>query len=270
MRRCPNRRVSSGVRREPSTPPRHGSPRASPYCHGARPSSSSIRTAISGEAIMTDPPKSRALRNNGRSPGCRRRYCQPAAMSRPGREVAARAGGAGSGCRMRRMPSADPKKDSASTTMVAAAPSAPIRSPPTSGPALTQIQLVVSNRLLARRRCSGGTSAFRCAPLAASNATEAAVWRTPTTHSWLKVSRSNAMATGMLTSVTQRARSAVIMTGRLYWCSIRTPSGRAITALAIADNAASTETCNAEESSTRRAISGNAPMPTALPAALTA
>ncbi|MFJ9670757.1 hypothetical protein ACIRP5_08165 [Streptomyces sp. NPDC101221] len=59
------------------------------------------------------------------------------------------------------------------------------------------------------------------------------------------------------------------MTGRLYWCSMRTPSGRAITPLASADNAASAETWNAEQSSTSRAISGNAPIPTALPTALT-
>ncbi|CAL9636666.1 hypothetical protein SUDANB23_06209 (plasmid) [Streptomyces sp. enrichment culture] len=68
--RLPNRRVRSGVRREPSTPPRHGSPRASPYCHGARPRSSSMRTTISGD--MTDPLKSSALKNSARSPGWRR------------------------------------------------------------------------------------------------------------------------------------------------------------------------------------------------------
>jgi hypothetical protein len=93
--------------------------------------------------------------------------------------------GAGSGCWIRRTPSADSRNDTASTARVAVAPTRLTSAPPIAGPTLSVIQLVCSNRLFASGRPSAGTSAFKCAPLAALNAISAAAWTAPTTQSWV-------------------------------------------------------------------------------------
>jgi hypothetical protein len=82
------------------------------------------------------------------------------------------------------------------------------------------------------------------------------------------VSTSKAAAIGTDTSTANRTRSAAIITGRLYRCSMKSPIGNPIAAPATADNAASIDTWNVLASSTSTAISGSAPNPTADPNAL--
>src|SRR4051794_29947222 len=99
---------------------------------------------------------------------------------------------------MRRTPRAEPRNDTASTSIVVVAPNAPTSTPPSGGQVLQQIQSVLSSLLVATTRSAGATRALRCAPLAAVNATNAVDWITLTTYSWVRVSRCSAAAAGTL------------------------------------------------------------------------
>ena len=167
-------------------------------------------------------------------------------------------------------PSADPRNDTASTSIVVVAPNALISTPPKGGPTDQQIQSVLSSLLVATTRWAGSTSALRCAPPAAANATNAVDWTTLTTYSCVMVSRPNAAAAGTLAKVANRTRSAVIIAGRLRPNSIHDPNGSASTALTPAPMAVSKDTCHAGAFSASTAIRPRAPAPTVLPAELMA
>lgn len=142
-------------------------------------------------------------------------YRHPDVTSAERRCPSGRAAGRGSGVRMRRMPSAEPRKLSASIPIAAVTLSHDTSRPPSGGPALLVTQNAVSNRAFAATRCSAGTSDFRFAPLAALKAMPAVVCTIPTTQSCGYVRRPVVAAAGTLASATNRTRSAPIMTGRL-------------------------------------------------------
>lgn len=224
-----------------------------------------MKTASSGEVIITGPPNSCEFQNSARNPRCRRMYRHPAVMS----TFPTRLTGSGSGCLIRRIPIAEPRNDTASTASVIVAPTKLTSPPPITGPTLSDSQFVCSNRLFASARPAAGISAFRCAPLAAWNAIVPAACSTPATHNCANVSTPSAAATGTEARAANRTRSAAIITGRFRRCSMKSPIGKAIAAPANTDNAASIDTWNVLESSAITATSGSAPSPTADPNALT-
>ena len=78
---CPYRVTSLRARREPTSPPRQGTPNARPYCQGAKPSRSSIRTAIRGTPVVISPLLRAELASSRRRAGCPRMNRQPLSRS---------------------------------------------------------------------------------------------------------------------------------------------------------------------------------------------
>ena len=127
-----------------------------------------------------------------------------------------------------------------------------------------------SNRPFATSRSSGGTSAFRQAPLAALKAMSAAATTTETTSSWAKLSQPSAYAAGTLSSAANRVRSIAIITGRLRRNSTHGPSGTATARPDRQPRRGQRRHLAGPACSTRIAISGNAPNASQVPNALTA
>ena len=140
-------------------------------------------------------------------------------------------------------------------------PISPTAAPPSGGPTTRVVQVVDSKRLLATSKSSGFTSVLRFAPLAALNAIFAAATTTETTRSCAKVSQPSAYAAGIVISAANRARSIVIITGRLRRNSTQGPSGTATSAPTASPDAERADTSTGPECSTRIAISGKAPNP---------
>lgn len=182
------------------------------------------------------------LKNSGRSPGWVRMWRHPSSRSAARMRAAPLRAGRGSLPPTARMPRAESRWLTASASTVITGPNIPIAAPPRGGPSTVAVHVVDSNRLFATSRCSGGTSVFRYAPPAALKAMSAAATRTETTRSCAKPSIPNAYATGTLASAANRARSIVIMTGRLRRNSTHGPSGTASTAPTARPAAASAAT----------------------------
>lgn len=178
--------------------------------------------------------------------------------------------GSGSPPPIARSPHAESRKLTASATIVVTGPSAPISRPPSGGPSTIDVQFVDSKRALATSRFSGGSSDLTNAPLAALNAMSAASTTTDTTRSCTKLSSPKAKASGTVSSAAKRARSIVIMTGRLRRNSTQGASGIASSAPAAWPAAESADTSPGLPCRTRITTSGNAPKDSPVPSTLTA
>ena len=243
-------------------PPTHGGPNASAYSSGEKPSSPSIRTAISGAVAMISAVDQDRVEEQRRAASASPRMNrQPVEQSparsrpRPARGARARL----SRRRSRARPSADSAKLAALATTVVTGPSRPIAAPPSGGPSdgrrpgrgleagVRAQQLLRRDQRLSRRRRSPPGTRSRTRR------------RSPTpARAARSVSQSSQTATGTVSSATQRTTSIAIITGRLWRNSTHGPSGIATSAPTASPAAASADTAAGPTSSTRIAISGNA------------
>ena len=214
---------------------------------------------------------SAVLDSSRRSVGVRKMNPQPSSSSPVLATVAGAARTGRSSSRpIARMPRADSRKLTALAATVVTGPKMPISAPPSGGPSRVAVQVVDSKRVLARSRCSRGTSDFRHEPLAAVNVMSAAATRTATRTSCPNRSQPSAYASGTLSTAAKRTRSMAIITGRLRRNSTHGPSGTATSAPTASPAAASIDTSRALAWSTSTASSGKASKASQVPRVLMA